>query len=49
MLNPDEARILKAQLDRAEMKYQQREIAMPRQKVPHLALSIECNLPGRAT
>ncbi|HXF65874.1 MAG TPA: serine/threonine-protein kinase [Burkholderiales bacterium] len=49
MLNPDEARILKAQLDRSEIKYEERAVALARHKVPHVALSIECSMPARAT
>lgn len=47
-LNPDEARMLKTQLDRSEIRYEERAVALTGQKVPHLALSIECSMPARA-
>ena len=47
-LNKDEARMLKLQLERAEIKFEEREVGHAFQKVPRVALSIECGMIARA-
>lgn len=45
----DEARLLKAQLDRAQLKYEEREIKSASGRVPRAALTILCSIPASAT
>jgi len=47
-LNKDEARLLKAQLERAEIKFEEREVGHVFHRVPRVALSIECSMIARA-
>ena len=47
-LNKDEARTLKLQLARAEMKFEERDVEHILHRVPRTALSIECNVTARA-
>ena len=48
-LNVDEARLLKAQLKRFEMKFEERAVSDSKYKVPHVVLSIDCSMPAGAT
>jgi serine/threonine-protein kinase len=46
-LNKEEARMLKAQLERAEIKCEDKEVAGMFQKVPRVALSADCKIVAR--
>ncbi len=48
-VNKEEARILKLQLDRAQIKFLEREVKQFFQKVPGVELTIECKVPARVT
>lgn len=47
-LNTEEARMLKLQLERAEIKFEEREVGHAFHKMPRVALSIECSMIARA-
>ena len=46
-LNREEARVLKAQLERNEIKFEEKEVSQLFQKVPRVALSVECKIVAR--
>jgi hypothetical protein len=46
-LNRDEARALKLQLERNEIKFEEKEVSQLFQKVPRVALSVECKMIAR--
>ncbi len=47
-LNKEEARMLAQQLERAEIKFEQREVEHAAHKVPRVALTIDCSMVARA-
>jgi serine/threonine protein kinase len=47
-LNKEEARMLMQQLERAEIKFEQREVEHALHKVPRVALAIDCSMVARA-
>jgi hypothetical protein len=47
-LNKDEARVLKLQLQRAEMKFEEQDVPHVQHKVPRSIVTIECDLVARA-
>jgi hypothetical protein len=47
-LNRDEARLLKAQLERAHWKYEEREVKVATGRVPRAALFVPCAIPASA-
>jgi hypothetical protein len=47
-LGKDDARALKLHLDRAEIKYRERDVEHAFHRLPRTALSIECNVVARA-
>ena len=47
-LNKDEARALKVQLERAEMKFEERDVVHFLHRVPRTALAIDCSVTARA-
>jgi serine/threonine protein kinase len=47
-LNKEEARMLAQQLERAEIKFEQREVEHALHKVPRVALTIDCSMVARA-
>jgi serine/threonine-protein kinase len=47
-LNKDEARMLKLQLERTEMKFEEQDVVHFLHRVPRTALSIECTVIARA-
>jgi hypothetical protein len=47
-LNKDEARALKAHLERCRFKYEEREEKAVYGKVPRVTIAIECNIPATA-
>jgi len=48
-VNKDEARMLKMHLDRAQIKYTEREVKQFFQKVASVELTIDCMVPARVT
>ena len=47
-LNKEEARMLAQQLERAEIKFEQRDVEHAFHKVPRVALSVDCSMVARA-
>jgi serine/threonine-protein kinase len=47
-LNKEEARLLATQLERAEIKFEQREVEHAAHKVPRVAFTIDCSMVARA-
>ena len=47
-LNKEEARMLTQQLERAEIKFEQREVEHALHKVPRVALAVDCSMVARA-
>src|SRR5687767_3430976 len=47
-LNKEEARMLAQQLERAEIKFEQREVEHAFHKVPRVAIAVDCSMVARA-